>query len=159
MNSTFLISQRFFPTCVLSSSARATAKMSLTTPSAGAASTTRYVMPSSGISTSSAFDALRYWRVSTVLAERSFVIRTCEVFFWNWRKKNEIIGLNLNTFWVTLKLLGSSSQSAFLIWICCSGMCKLKQVGNMMDESLFWIFLLPTYKNIIKERLCKWNKN
>lgn len=49
----------------------------LPTPSSGPANTTRYVMPSSGMRTSSAFDAFRYCRVSTVFAERSFVINTC----------------------------------------------------------------------------------
>lgn len=34
-------------------------------------------MPSNGISTNKALDALRYCRVSTVLAERSFVMSTC----------------------------------------------------------------------------------
>jgi hypothetical protein len=38
--------------------------------------TTKYVIPKSGISTKSAFEALRYCRVSTVLADLSFVINT-----------------------------------------------------------------------------------
>lgn len=52
------------------------AKIWLSSPSFGPAITIIYVMPSKGISTKSAFDALRYWRVSTVFADRNFVIST-----------------------------------------------------------------------------------
>lgn len=51
-------------------------KILLPTPSFGEANTSRYVMPSNGIKTSNAFDALRYCRVSAVFAERSFVMST-----------------------------------------------------------------------------------
>lgn len=71
-------------TCVLNKKALATIKIWLPTPSVGPAITTRYVIPSNGISTSNAFDALRYWRVSTLFADRSFVISTCAhvLLFW-----------------------------------------------------------------------------
>ena len=64
-------------TWVLSSRARTMANIWLMTPpSLGPANTTRYVMPNNGIKTNKALAALRYCRVSTVLAERNFVINT-----------------------------------------------------------------------------------
>lgn len=60
-------------TCVLNRRALAIANIEL--PS-GPIRTRRYVIPSRGLSTKRAFDAFLYWRVSTVFAERSFVIST-----------------------------------------------------------------------------------
>lgn len=60
-------------TCVLRRKARATVNTVLLPYK-----TTRYVIPNNGIRTNNAFDAFRYWRVSTVFAERNFVIST-----WN----------------------------------------------------------------------------
>lgn len=61
---------------MLNNNGRAKVKILLPTPSFGAAKTSKYVMPNSGIKTSNAFDALRYCRVSAVFAERSFVMST-----------------------------------------------------------------------------------
>lgn len=68
-------------TCVLIKNALNTSNIWLLTPFCGPIHTTKYVMPSSGISTSNAFDAFLYCRVSAVFADRSFIMSTLTIHF------------------------------------------------------------------------------
>lgn len=65
-------------TCVDSKAAL----IALNTPFSGTyQTTTKYVMPNNGISTSSAFDAFLYCRVSAVAADRNLMMSTLTIHF------------------------------------------------------------------------------
>lgn len=85
---------------MLNNKARATANIWLPTPSFGPVSTTKYVIPKSGIRTNKAFDAFRYCFVSTVFAERSFVIRTC--------KENKLFYIRLSLIFYCLREMNNN---------------------------------------------------
>lgn len=68
-------------TCVEMRKARNASNIWLLTPFSGPIHTTRYVIPNNGISTSNAFDAFLYCRVSAVFADRNFIMSTLTIHF------------------------------------------------------------------------------